>query len=467
MKIFSKTSKVKRNIMTIMWIFAVVTIVVLWFFQFVIMRNLYAPIQKYSIEYAADNVAEALGTDELESVVENVSVQNSMSVRVLSANGLDVFPEYQSLEGYIYNLDASDIQYLYGQAIRNGGEYTEKKQEKVNETIYVRIVNTPFQQYMILISSSFKSLAGMSETLKIQFVFLGFGVLGLAWMLTRSLSQTISEPLTRLNEQAKRLAKGDYSVKFDGEGFVEAEELSDTLNYATQELQKLDKLKDELIANISHDLRTPLTLITGYGEVMRDIPGENTPENIQVIIDEAKHLSEIVNELLDLSKLRSGEIPLVKESFDITVFLKRIFDRYDRLTELEGYDIVFDDQVGRNVLVYADVIQIERVVSNLINNAINYTGEDKKVILRQFLKEQNGQKVVRVEVADTGKGISQKDIEHIWDRYYRSNDEHKRANIGSGLGLSIVKVLLDLHEAKFGVTSSSDGSVFWFELNCE
>lgn len=464
MSLFSKPSKVKRNIMISITLFAVVTLISLWFFQFVFLSDFYSQVRRMTVEETAERIMRAIDSPELGNVVQDVSEHNDLCVRVLGAGGRDMFSYENTHNCDVHNLDASDIQKLYEKAIENRGEHLEKSGNDANSIIYARVVSSMHGQYLILIGSSLVPLTSTTETLKFQFIFLGCGFLMLALILTWSLSRTISRPLAQLSNDAKRLAKGDYNVRFKGEGFVEVEELSDTLNYATKELQKLDKLKDELIANISHDLRTPLTLITGYGEVMRDIPGENTPENIQVIIDEAKHLSEIVNELLDLSKLRSGEMPIVKEKFDCSAFLQRILDRYSRLTGLEGYDITFDNQVEQPVFVNADANQIERVVSNLINNAINYTGEDKKVVVRQKLKNDDGKNVVRVEVVDTGKGIPQDEIEHIWDRYYRSKDEHKRASIGSGLGLSIVKVLLDLHGAKYGVMSSTSGSVFWFEL---
>jgi signal transduction histidine kinase len=140
------------------------------------------------------------------------------------------------------------------------------------------------------------------------------GALGLAVII----SKNISIPIERMNRAAKRLAAGNYDAGFSGAGFRETRELADSLNYASNELSKNDKLQKELIANISHDLRTPLTMIKGYSEVMRDIPGENTPENVQVVIDEATRLSELVSDLLDLSKLQAGTGRLDITRFNLT-----------------------------------------------------------------------------------------------------------------------------------------------------
>lgn len=211
-----------------------------------------------------------------------------------------------------------------------------------------------------------------------------------------------------------------------------------------------------MIANVSHDLRTPLTMITGYAEVMRDLPGENTPENVQIIIDEATRLTTLVNDLLDLSKLQSGTITLKPEPFSLTSCIRTILHRYDKLI-----DYRFDFQYDRDVTIVADELKITQVVYNLINNAVTYTGADKQIFLLQLV--QNGR--VRVEVSDTGEGIPQDKLQDIWERYYKVDKEHKRAQVGTGLGLSIVKTVIDLHGGTYGVQSVlGKGSTFWFEL---
>ncbi len=222
----------------------------------------------------------------------------------------------------------------------------------------------------------------------------------------------------------------------------------------------MEGLRRELIANISHDLRTPLTMITGYGEVMRDLPGENTPENVQTIIEESRRLTALVNDMLDLSKLQSGMQTLHKAPFSLTRSICGILRRYAKLTEQDGYhiDFLYDE----DATVDADEMKLSQVVYNLINNAVAYTGEDKKVTVRQVLSPAS----VRIEVEDTGEGIAPEDLPYIWDRYYRVDKIHKRAQIGTGLGLSIVKTILDLHRARYGVTSEKGrGSTFWFELD--
>lgn len=235
--------------------------------------------------------------------------------------------------------------------------------------------------------------------------------------------------------------------------------MSATLNYTVNELTKSERLQRELIANVSHDLRTPLTMITAYAEVMRDLPGENTPENVQVIIDEAKRLTGLVNDLLDISKLQAGVSEIKMAEYNLTNGVKAVMDRYAKLVEQQGYKIIFC--YDQEVWVEADEFKIYQVLYNLVNNAVNYTGEDKTVTVSQVV---NGG-IVRIEVRDTGEGIAQDQLENVWDRYYKIDKNHKRAVMGTGLGLSIVKNILKQHDARYGVKSKpGQGSTFWFEL---
>jgi signal transduction histidine kinase len=200
-------------------------------------------------------------------------------------------------------------------------------------------------------------------------------------------------------------------------------------------------------------------MISGYAEVMRDLPGENNPENVQVIIDEARRLTGLVNDLLDLSRLQAGSQKLDLQTYSLTDSIRSILDRYSKLIEQEGFNLKFESD--QNALVHADELRIGQVLYNLINNAISYTGEDKRVTVRQTVADG----WVRVEIIDSGEGIPADQLPHIWDRYYKAEKTHHRAIVGTGLGLSIVKAALELHQVPYGVDCSLDtGSVFWFKL---
>ena len=331
--------------------------------------------------------------------------------------------------------------------------------EMAESVIYVRIIDVGGKSEVIMINSLLTPVDATVSTLKAQLKIISIIMIVIAFLLAAVISRGVSRSIIMLNDGAKKLAAGDYSVKFNSRDYMEVSELSDTLNHTATELGKTDSFQKELIANVSHDLRTPLTMIKGYAEVMRDIPGENTPENVQVIIDETERLTGLVNDMLDISKLKAGTITIEPEEYNITESIRHVLERYNKLREVEGYtiDFLYDDEVN----IYADEQKMYQVLYNLVNNAINYTGDDKKVTVIQKVDGD----VLRIEVKDTGDGVKQDDIPYVWDRYYKDKTAHKRAIQGTGLGLSIVKNVLELHGAKYGVSSiQGKGATFWFEI---
>ena len=342
--------------------------------------------------------------------------------------------------------------------------YRSSTTNNVENMVYAAIARQGTEsEVFVLVTSSITPLSNTLEIMRGQLLWVSLVFVILSLVFSLYASRRIAKPISKTNSAAKELAKKNYEVEFDAKGYLEVKELNDTLNYTKTELAATEKLQRELIANISHDLRTPLTMITGYGEVMRDLPGENTPENIQIIIDEATRLSTLVNDLLDLSKLQSGALLAEKKRFCLTDSIRDIFARYAKLVEQDGYNIIFEAQ--EDVYINADELRISQVIYNLVNNAVNHVGEDKTVIITQ--KVMKGGKV-RIEVTDHGEGIPADKLEYIWERYYKVDKEHKRGVIGSGLGLSIVKSILDAHNAHYGVRSTlGKGSTFWFEINTD
>ncbi len=460
-------------------LFAFSLLVFLWLFQIVFLDDFYRMIKTAQVESSTSYISDNLESPEVGELIESIHTGNGMSVAVYDTStdfftnlyksgfdgdiGLDIFPH----QAYIY----------YNQALSAGGKMTLEtegyspsvfvldgdfpKMDRETSKILVcaQIVNTEASEYLVVLKTRMTPVSSTVDTLRIQLLIITFLLLIFAVVFAIAVSSKISKPIAKTNEGAKELARQNYGVHFDADGCKEICELSETLNFAAAELSTVDKLRRELIANISHDLRTPLTMISGYAEVMRDIPGENTPENLQVVIDESRRLSELVTDLLDLSKLEAHTLPLSTEEFCLTDCIRGIFTRYAKLISQEGYILKFESDC--DVTVMGDELRLSQVVYNLINNAINYSGEDKTVIVRQIVNDDK----VRIEIEDHGQGISQEDMKYIWDRYYRVDKEHRSAVVGSGLGLSIVKNILLLHKAHFGVKSRlGEGSVFWFEL---
>lgn len=333
----------------------------------------------------------------------------------------------------------------------------------VESIIKIKMVTASLgEKYAVMIDSVITPIDATVHTLRVQLIYISAIMVVLSLIIAFIISKRVSKSIIRINATAKDLAKGNFDVEFDGKDYKEIAELSETLNYTAKELSKSDLLQKELLANVSHDLRTPLTMITAYSEVMRDLPGENTPENVQVIIDEANRLTCLVNDLLDISKIQAGVARLETKEYDITESIKAIIERHSKLLEPYGYKIDFE--YHENILVEADEFKIYQVIYNLIANAVNYAGEDRYIKVTQIKRENS----VRIEVKDNGQGIAKDKLDSVWERYYKIDKDHKRAILGSGLGLSIVKNILVMHEAKYGVISEEGkGSTFWFELKIE
>ena len=333
-------------------------------------------------------------------------------------------------------------------------------QERIESVIYVNVVSIDGNERILFVNAQLTPVDATVNTLRAELVWITVIMIVLSLGIALLISRKVSRSLIGLNASAKEMAGGNFDVHFDGTDYREVAELSDTLNMTARELGKSERLRRELIANVSHDLRTPLTMIIAYAEVMRDLPGENSPENVQVVIDEAERLTNLVNDMLDISKLQAGVLEKNVTVYNLTESIQSVFARYNKLKEQDGYKIDFSyDQM---VMVEADEYKIFQVIYNLVNNAINYTGDDKQIWVRQIMREDG---YVRIEVTDSGEGIAPEALPYVWDRYYKVDKTHKRAVMGTGLGLSIVKNILELHDARYGVESEvGKGSTFWFVI---
>lgn len=280
-------------------------------------------------------------------------------------------------------------------------------------------------------------------------------------------SDGITKPIVKISKSALKLPQGNFHMETKKTQFYEINELTEVLNSASDEIAKTDNLRKELMGNISHDLRTPLTMIKAYAEMIRDLSGdipEKREKHLQVIIDETDRLTSLVTDILDLSKLQSGVAEMNYEEFDFSEHLKDLVSRFSLLNEIKDYKVQLNAEP--DIFIKADMSKLDQVIYNFINNAITYTGDDKTIKVSLFRKSAG---TARFEVTDSGVGIDEENLKFIWDRYYRvkkDGETHQRAKKGSGLGLSIVKGVLEMHKFKFGADSTVGiGSTFWFEFN--
>ena len=480
MKLFSKIRSINSRISLKfkIWMyfvtFTIFVFVLLWTFQILFLENFYESMKTRAASRSADKIASGytqlmsgeIDSTQFTSKVEEIAFDNDLCVEILDRYERNRY-SVETLGDCLIHGRANRI-HTYIVDIINSDDstirYTIKNPRSgYDMLLYGRTLGDPDNPSgYLLVNSALVPVGSTVDIIKHQLMIITIVLIVMAFIISLFLSRRIARPIANITKSAENLAKGDFSTKFDGKGYLEAKKLADTLTYAESELSRVDTMQRDLIANVSHDLRTPLTMLKAYAEMIRDLSGDNPVkrnEHLEIIIDETDRLSLMVNDILDLSKLESGKQKLNPSEFEISGKLSEIIDRFKGISEKMGYHIRFTADEQR--IVRCDVVKIEQVIYNLINNAINYTGKDKQVFVRQINTEDG----VIVEVEDTGDGIEEDKIKLIFDKYYRS-ENHKREVVGTGLGLSIVKAVLKMHNYDYGVRSTlGKGSTFWFKIS--
>ena len=460
--------------------FALILILLIWCLQIFFLNTYYAGMKKAQTTEILSDIQETFVASEYDSA----TLKKKIAVESAS-NDLS-----------IYVIDLSSGEFLIQQDSDEQSEETpglSMRYSKELAELNTRLSHSPLDKATLEASSSHSSrrqIIGYASYLKnsdgenayamyifaplvpvrstvlilrSQLIYITIISIILALALALYLSNRISRPIKAITSSAAKMGKGDYSVKFRGGQYSEINELAETLTRAEGELEKTDMYQKDLIANVSHDLRTPLTMIKSYAEMIRDLSGDNPPKrnaHLSVIIEETDRLNNLVNDMLNLSRMQSRKVVLDMSHFDLQETAEALVASYDILRESEGYHIRFKCE-GGPFLIHGDEAKIKQVINNLVKNAIKYCGKDKVVLIKL---RRNG-KYARFSVTDHGQGIAPDELPHVWERYYKSSTHHVRSTEGSGLGLSIVKEILVLHKARFDVESTpGKGSTFWFEL---
>lgn len=314
----------------------------------------------------------------------------------------------------------------------------------------------------IFVYSNLGEFSGIVSVVRGQMIYYVLIIILLAIIVSVFLANKITRPIKSITESAKKIGEGNYNVKFPKNGILEIDSLSQTLEDVELELSRNEQVKRDLLANVSHDLKTPLTMIKAYAEMIKDISykdKEKMCEHLDIIIEESDRLTVLVNDILELSKTQENANMYIYEEYDLVKEIKKIIKRYQVMTELEDYKFLLD--LPKKAIIKADKNKINQVIYNLLNNAINYTGDDK--VVKIIVKREESSFLV--QIVDTGKGIKKDELARIWDKYYKNELLHKRNQVGTGLGLSIVKEILNKHNFSYGVESTlKKGSTFYFRI---
>lgn len=450
-----------RSLNLVLWFafsaFALLVVVI-----FVLVQN--SLITRQYRESTLANITDARGRmiTEIDNA-QNASVLGLRLTDIANDYGLGVYLFYENGESAL-DFDDTDhrdlAEMLVEQKTKGGLPAFLVSQSVVS---YAEEVSLEGRSTFLFVSASIEQYGDLAVSMQWLSLITALVAVVLAFVTSGFVAAFITKPVTEVTERAKELARGNYDLHFKKNYFcAELTELSEALDYARSEISKADTMQKELIANVSHDFKTPLTMIKAYASMIVEITGEDKKKrdaNAKVIIDECDRLTLLVGDLLDLSKLRAGVNMGEKTVFNLSEEVYSVAERFSFLKETSGY--VIETQIEDDLYTQANRERIDQVLYNLIGNAVNYTGEDKRVRVKLYKKGGNA----RFEVIDSGKGIPPEEVDTIWDRYYRSNKTHKRPVNGSGLGLSIVKNILLQHDCPFGVISEvGKGSCFWAEF---
>lgn len=304
----------------------------------------------------------------------------------------------------------------------------------------------------------------------------------LIWFVTTRVTRpimelkNISEEMTKLNFEKKYESRGQNEIDLLGEHMnalsATLEKTISELKTANNELmrdiekkEQIDEMRKEFLSNVSHELKTPIALIQGYAEGLKECINDDTESRdfyCDVIMDEAGKMNMMVRKLLDLNQLESGNDVITMERFDITALINNFIVSADILVSQNGVHLRVDDSAP--IYVWADEFKTEEIVRNFFSNAINHVNGEKIIEIKYRLIEGENNSKVRISIFNTGEPIPEESLPHIWEKFYKVDKARTREYGGSGVGLSIVKAIMESMNQQYGVINYTNGVEFWFEL---
>ena len=453
-------NSLKRKIWHYLIIFSLVIISFLWLFQVIFINKYYEYSKTKDIKRIANKLLTGYKSENIYNTLDEISYQENLCIEITSSNS--TLYRSSTTSSCLFSKG------ILKESFINSGSYEETynlENPKFTNKSILEAIKLDNNLYAFL-STSLEPIDSTAKILKEQLIIISILILSLSLLIGYFISKRLSKPIVDISRKANLIAKGKIKKEFTSDSdILEIEDLNNSLNEMMIELGKTEELEKDLLANVSHDLKTPLTMIKAYAEMVRDLTYNNKEKrdsNLNIIIEETDRLTLLVNDILALSKLQQSMDNLVLSEFDLIILIKNILKRFTIYEEKYGYKIIFKHTNIRKLIIKADQKKIEQVLYNLIINAINYTGDDMTVVIN-ISKVNN---LYKVEVIDSGKGIDKKDLDSIFDKYYKSEKKHKRNLYGTGLGLSIVKSIFILHNYEYGVdTKKEKGSSFYFYVS--
>lgn len=378
------------------------------------------------------------------------------------------------VEAYIFGRNMPDASILK----RYDNYIVQKTYDKRSDSYYLESWGYFSDNKTIFLLSI--PLASIRDSVNLSNRFLAY--VGVAALVVGSffiylVTRRITSPILQLANLSEKMSSLDFDAKYTGQEEDEIgvlgnsmNKLSDTLKETIGQLKrdieeknKIDEMRRDFIANVSHELKTPIALIQGYAEGLTEGMAED-PESrdyyCEVIMDEAGKMNQMVRQLLNLTALEFGNDTLQAEAFDLTELIQGVVNSAKILIQQSEAEVVFVN--NGPIAVYADEFKIEEVITNYLNNALNHLDGERKIVITA---EENGEEAL-VTVFNTGQNIPEEDLPKLWSKFFKVDKAHTREYGGSGIGLSIVKAIMDSHRKGCGVRNVQGGVEFWFTLDC-
>lgn len=489
--------KIKHSIRTKMTvIFSIVlltTFAVCWLANNFFLEKYYLSNKANALEEVFEEMDQASEKEilETEAFVQELSKlceTNNISLLIMGSDGrikLYTTRDYQILQARLYrHLFGRFPEWENGMVLEENEDYTIRRNMDMNVNgEYLEMIGSLQQGEQFIVRGALEPIR-QSVALANRFLAqVGIAVLLVGALAIQLLSRQIAKPILELARISEHMSQLDFDVKFSGNTKDEVEllgnhmnQLSETLEKTISELktannelqrdieqrEKNDEMRKEFLSNVSHELKTPIALIQGYAEGLQACINDD-PESrefyCEVIMDEAAKMNKMVKNLLALNELEFGQEVVVMERFDLTAMIRTMLQSVRILFEQKQARLVFD--VQEPIYVWSNEFKLEEVMNNYISNALNHVDGEK--IIKVTIERKNGK--VRAGVFNTGAPIPEEDVAHIWDKFYKVDKARTREYGGSGVGLSIVKAIMESMHQKYGVVNYTNGVEFWIEID--
>lgn len=386
----------------------------------------------------------------------------------LSLPGLDVWPEsgtVQLTDGRQkkWSLQSQDAALLTEQGTLLNNLFASLT-DMPTLTLVRAVINNGAPDGAILMHLDMSAVNASIMQVYLDVLLTGLMAVAAAVLTVYYLTTRITKPITDMNSIVQRYSKGAFDLRLDDSGADEVAQLAKTFNIMAGELNNLEQTRRSFVANVSHELRSPLTSISGFLEAIQDgtIPKEKQGEYLGLVIAETRRMTGMVNNLLDLARMESGQVPLKMTQFDINELALRTLITFEARINQKKLEVELDLHKP-NCFVEADADQIAQVLRNLIDNAIKFSPAGKRLMIQTTLSDR---RTAVVSVQDFGCGIPKEDVPHVFERFFKAEKAHTpSAQSGTGLGLSIVRFIIDQHGQDIWVESTpGEGTRFTFTL---